>query len=399
MCLSPNGDYMKFALVLFPTPEKLVPKDMLKSVKLVQDEGQDLEITGHNTSDTELSEIGETTKIPYCEYHNFFCQCLLTGGSWACQVLLFFNDALFSTSSSVPPSAHDDEPGHMYEEEFECAMEQELEGLDVVHLPSPNPQIISVPHNSLLSDSEDNACPPAPLNHPPVALNGNAVVAPTIVPPPVSAPAVLPHYTEGLGLQRISLSQPKGNGVPHSLSGWWEDLRLYPTTSTYTVMLLAWRCSKSDTPVHLSNLPNPTTLLSNTIERPLAVFLPYHHMLEWEVNGPLLEAPEGPKMIRTRVQSIRYLESRTSHNTKSHLSNYTPLLITGPIMAGTYDSRSTYIYAHTKFGHFVCHTQKLCETDNLANIMQNGMMGQLQEEKMQVYIQLGIWLLYKGARG
>ncbi|KAG1777584.1 hypothetical protein EV702DRAFT_1045327 [Suillus placidus] len=34
-------------------------------------------------------------------------------------------------------------------------------------------------------------------------------------------------------------------------------------------------------------------------------------LLEWEVNGPLLEAPEGPKMIRTRVQ-----KSRTSHNTK-----------------------------------------------------------------------------------
>ncbi|KAG2338177.1 hypothetical protein BDR05DRAFT_952086 [Suillus weaverae] len=30
-----------------------------------------------------------------------------------------------------------------------------------------------------------------------------------------------------------------------------------------------------------------------------------HNLLEWEVNGPLLEAPEGPKMIRTRVQIPR----------------------------------------------------------------------------------------------
>ncbi|KAG1780878.1 hypothetical protein EV702DRAFT_1042592 [Suillus placidus] len=27
------------------------------------------------------------------------------------------------------------------------------------------------------------------------------------------------------------------------------------------------------------------------------------NLLEWEVNGPLLEAREGPKMIRTRVQN------------------------------------------------------------------------------------------------
>ncbi|KAG2742603.1 DNA/RNA polymerase [Suillus brevipes Sb2] len=45
--------------------------------------------------------------------------------------------------------------------------------------------------------------------------------------------------------------------------------RVYPTASTYAIMLLAWRRfnSESDTPVHLSNLPNPATLLSNLIER------------------------------------------------------------------------------------------------------------------------------------
>ncbi|KAG2367940.1 hypothetical protein BDR07DRAFT_1478519 [Suillus spraguei] len=147
--------------VLFPTPEKLVPNEMLKSAKLVQVLkvllfGKSLlAATGAASSrtkakiwklqattpgmiaaaaaifllsdDAELTEIGETTKILYCKYHDFFCQCLLTGGPWAHQVLLFFNNALFSTSSSVPPSTHDDGPGHMYEEEFKCAMEQELE--------------------------------------------------------------------------------------------------------------------------------------------------------------------------------------------------------------------------------------------------------------------------------
>ncbi|KAG1744081.1 uncharacterized protein EDB91DRAFT_1246962 [Suillus paluster] len=141
LLLSPHGDYTKFAPVLFPTPERPVPNEMLKSAKLVQVlkvslfGKSSLAATGAASArmkakiwklwattpgmiaatavvaifllsgDTELTEIGETTKIPYHKYHNFFHQCLLTGGPWACQVFLFFNDALFSTSSSVPPSA------------------------------------------------------------------------------------------------------------------------------------------------------------------------------------------------------------------------------------------------------------------------------------------------------
>ncbi|KAG0693061.1 hypothetical protein DFH29DRAFT_881766 [Suillus ampliporus] len=232
LLLSPHGDYTKFAPVLFPTPQKPVPNEMLKSAKLVQVlkvslfGKSSLAATGAASSrtkakiwklrattpvsfelllwlrliilkyqaifllsgDAELTEIGETTKIPYREYHNFFRQRLLTGGPWAHQVLLFFNDALFSTSSSVPPSAHDDGPGHMYEEEFERAMEQELEG-----------PVFNADNNSPLSDSEDEAGPPAPLNHPPAPPNHppapptiNAVAAPTVVALPVLAPPVLP---------------------------------------------------------------------------------------------------------------------------------------------------------------------------------------------------------------
>ncbi|KAG1902934.1 uncharacterized protein F5891DRAFT_1276856 [Suillus fuscotomentosus] len=48
--------------------------------------------------------------------------------------------------------------------------------------------------------------------------------------------------------------------------------RVHPTASTYAIMLLAWRrfSPESDTPVHLSDLPNPTTLLSNLIERDIS---------------------------------------------------------------------------------------------------------------------------------
>jgi hypothetical protein len=85
----------------------------------------------------------------------------------------------------------------MYEEEFEHVMEQELEG------PVFNPDHLDLSlRNSPLSDSEDEAHPPAPpnqppaplyhppapLNHPPAPLTVNAIVAPTIVAWPVPAP-------------------------------------------------------------------------------------------------------------------------------------------------------------------------------------------------------------------
>ncbi|KAG0702802.1 hypothetical protein DFH29DRAFT_982201 [Suillus ampliporus] len=48
--------------------------------------------------------------------------------------------------------------------------------------------------------------------------------------------------------------------------------KVYATASTYAIMLLAWRRfnPESDTPVHFSNMPNPTTLLSNLIERDIS---------------------------------------------------------------------------------------------------------------------------------
>ncbi|KAG1825050.1 hypothetical protein DFJ58DRAFT_849656 [Suillus subalutaceus] len=141
LLLSPHGEYTKFAPVLFPRPDNPVPHQLLKTAKLVQVlkvslfGKSSLAPTGAASSrtkakiwklraitpgmiaaaavvaifllsgDAELTEIGDTMKIPYREYHNFYRQRLLTGGAWVHQVITFFNDALFSgTSSYVPPS-------------------------------------------------------------------------------------------------------------------------------------------------------------------------------------------------------------------------------------------------------------------------------------------------------
>ncbi|OAX44242.1 DNA/RNA polymerase [Rhizopogon vinicolor AM-OR11-026] len=48
--------------------------------------------------------------------------------------------------------------------------------------------------------------------------------------------------------------------------------KVHPTSSTYAIMLQAWRRfnPESETPVHLSNMPNPTTLLSNLMDREIS---------------------------------------------------------------------------------------------------------------------------------
>ena len=48
----------------------------------------------------------------------------------------------------------------------------------------------------------------------------------------------------------------------------------------------------------------------------------------------------------------------------------------------------------------ICHETDVLVCQNSANIIvQNRMTGHLEEEKMQVYVRLGIRLLYKGAKG
>ncbi|KAG1865547.1 hypothetical protein DFJ58DRAFT_838653 [Suillus subalutaceus] len=225
LLLSPHGEYTKFAPVLFPRPDNPVPHQLLKTAKLVQVlkvslfDKSSLAPTGAASSrtkakiwklraitpgmiaaaavvaifllsgDAELTEIGDTTKIPYREYHNFYRQRLLTGGAWAHQVITFFNDALFSgTSSYVPPSTalNDDGLGHTWEEDFNRAIEDELEEPVVDDGTPPIPSR----HANDNTNSGNVQLPQFQL--PQFWLPPQAVAAPPIAAPPVvTAPPVI----------------------------------------------------------------------------------------------------------------------------------------------------------------------------------------------------------------
>ncbi|KAG1740037.1 hypothetical protein EDB19DRAFT_1908633 [Suillus lakei] len=236
LLLSPHGEYTKFAPVLFPRPDNPVPHQLLKTAKLVQVlkvslfGKSSLAPTGAASSrtkakiwklraitasrdlfsykaifllsgDAELTEIGDTTKIPYREYHNFYRQRLLTGGAWAHQVITFFNDALFSgTSSYVPPSTtlNNDGLGHTWEEDFNRAIEDELEEpvVDDGTPPIPsrhandNTNSGNVQVNELLPVSHHTSAPSIPA--PSISAPPQAVAAPPIAAPPVvTAPPVI----------------------------------------------------------------------------------------------------------------------------------------------------------------------------------------------------------------
>ncbi|KAG2032872.1 hypothetical protein BDR03DRAFT_1094671 [Suillus americanus] len=147
------------------------------------------------SGDAELTEIGDTTKIPYREYHNFYRQRLLTGGAWVHQVITFFNDALFSgTSSYVPPSTalNDDGLGHTWEEDFNHAIEDELEEPVVDDGTPPIP--------SRHANDNTNSAPsiPAPsISAPPQAVAAPPIAAPPVVTaPPDLAESDLPASTK-----------------------------------------------------------------------------------------------------------------------------------------------------------------------------------------------------------
>ncbi|KAG1888188.1 hypothetical protein F4604DRAFT_1916112 [Suillus subluteus] len=161
---SPHGSYTRFAPVLFPCPNSLLPNDFLKSAVLVKI----LKVSIHGktslssnvqssktkakiwnlrattpgmiaaaaivaiymlSGNKELLETCQTTKIPYRTYHDFYHERLMTGGAWACQVLLFFNQALFPSTSSLTPAPVLDEgdPAQSWELDFEHAIDEEGE--------------------------------------------------------------------------------------------------------------------------------------------------------------------------------------------------------------------------------------------------------------------------------
>ena len=134
-------------------------------------------------------------KIPYREYHNFYRQRILCGGAWSHQVLAFFNNALFPGTSSSAPSVplNDDGPGITWEENFERAMEQGLEGSVFDDVNGPRLQMLQ--NNSPAATASLSVTQPAPFlvnAAPPIAVPPAISAPPAMSAPPiVSAPPAM----------------------------------------------------------------------------------------------------------------------------------------------------------------------------------------------------------------
>ncbi|KIK42228.1 hypothetical protein CY34DRAFT_12491 [Suillus luteus UH-Slu-Lm8-n1] len=163
LLLNPQGAYTKFAPVLFPRPEHLFRDDFLKTSKLVfilkaslfgrsslaanapptpKTKAKIWELRCVTpgliaaaavvaifilSGDKELVEIGDKSRISYKEYHNYYRQSLMTGGAWADSIYTFFNNSLFTTSSSATTLLGDLRGENTlcdtWEQDFERAME------------------------------------------------------------------------------------------------------------------------------------------------------------------------------------------------------------------------------------------------------------------------------------
>ncbi|KAG1788292.1 hypothetical protein EV424DRAFT_1356184 [Suillus variegatus] len=146
------------------------------------------------SGDKELVEVGDKSRIPYKDYHNYYRQSLLTGGAWADGVFNFFNNSLFATSSSAALTLLDSDllvgdltsgPHDSWEEMFERAMETgtELPELDVSPVievspsaPPTAPQSISAAMQGLALAENCRQDPPLP-----VAVNEDEPELPVVV--------------------------------------------------------------------------------------------------------------------------------------------------------------------------------------------------------------------------
>ncbi|KAG1787352.1 uncharacterized protein HD556DRAFT_1312812 [Suillus plorans] len=187
LLLNPQGQYTKFAPILFPRPDHLLRDQFLKTAKLVyilkaslfgrsslaantvptpKTKAKIWELRAVTpgliaaaaivaifvlSGDKELVEVGDKSRIPYKDYHNYYRQSLLTGGAWADGVFTFFNNSLFSTSSATTLLDSDSTllgdltsgPCDSWEEMFEHAMETgvELPELNMIQTSSVGPVI------------------------------------------------------------------------------------------------------------------------------------------------------------------------------------------------------------------------------------------------------------------
>ncbi|KAG1834041.1 hypothetical protein DFJ58DRAFT_735918 [Suillus subalutaceus] len=168
---SPHGSYTKFAPVLFPCPNSLLPNNFLKSAVLVK-------AIYMFSGDKELLETGQTAKIPYRTYHDFYRERLMMGGAWARQVLLFFNQTLFPSTSSLTPAPVLDEgdPAQLWELDFERAIDEE--GKPPITISNTPPA--SAPPSLMRSSSvaPNLTAGPGPVMQP--DLNPAAIVEPSI---------------------------------------------------------------------------------------------------------------------------------------------------------------------------------------------------------------------------
>ncbi|KAG1861757.1 hypothetical protein DFJ58DRAFT_725600 [Suillus subalutaceus] len=167
LLMNPSGAYTKFAPVLFPNPENPSSQTCLKTAKLIQvhfeslnfwqeftifqinpswkNEGKDLGVANYNSrhdsssshssaifllsGDKDLLPVGADSYIPYCKYHNWYSQRLTSGDKWSKDVLTFFNNSIFSasTSTTVNNITTQGNPTDTWEEDFEHALEDGVE--------------------------------------------------------------------------------------------------------------------------------------------------------------------------------------------------------------------------------------------------------------------------------
>ncbi|KAG2155309.1 uncharacterized protein EDB93DRAFT_1247794 [Suillus bovinus] len=223
MLVNPHGEYTKFAPVLFLHPEHPNKDKFLKMAKFVRVlkvalfGKSSLSATYapapktkaklwqlQNTTpgmiaaaavlaifvllgDKDIYTKGEKSNILYHQYHNYYCQCLMTGGAWTQDILTFFNNTLFpkTSSSHVSPDMTDAGTSHnSWEEELDHAMEEKGNKLAFQF----DPVIAPVTQSS------------ESIVDPPFASVTLPAYIPTVTFPPVpaTAPALQHHLTPSL---------------------------------------------------------------------------------------------------------------------------------------------------------------------------------------------------------
>jgi len=155
---------------------------------------------------------GEKSNIVYQQYHNYYCQHLMTGGAWARDITNFFNSALFPKTSSSHATLDVADTGTFYnswEEELEHAMEEGGEGpafpFDTTIIA---PQAIAQSSSAAHPPSASVACPSALVTLP----ASTPVTTPDTLPPVSATASVILHLpTPIIGAQTHSISSAMQN--------------------------------------------------------------------------------------------------------------------------------------------------------------------------------------------